>query len=83
MDRLTPTIDSTVALPKVLIITGTEIQESTGDPLQQATPLTIFTTFSNGEQVWVKTDSKQQSGTVVKPADTLRSCVVETNSGLV
>ena len=28
-----------------------------------------------------KTDSEQQNGTIVKPADTARSYVVETNSG--
>ena len=37
--------------------------------------------ISNDEHVWVKTDSEQQSGTVMKPADTPRSYVVKTNSG--
>ena len=34
-----------MALPTVLLTARTEIQESTGDPLQQATPITIFVTF--------------------------------------
>ena len=39
--------------------------------------------ISNDEQVWVKTYSEQQSRSVVKPADTPRSYIVETNSGSV
>ena len=37
--------------------------------------------ISNDEHVWVKTYPEQQSGTVMKPADTPRSYVVKTNSG--
>ena len=47
-DRLTSveiTTDSTVALPEVLPTTGTEIQESTGNTLQKASPHTIFATY--------------------------------------
>ena len=47
-DRLIPvkiTTNSIVALPEVLLTTGTEIKESIGNTLQQVSLHTIFATY--------------------------------------
>ena len=72
-----------MALPEVLPTTGAVIQESTGIHYNKHHHTQSLPPISNDEQVRVKTDSEQQNGIIVKPADTPQSYVVETNSGSV
>ena len=81
MDRLTPvkiTTDSTVALPEKQQEQRFKSQQEIHYNKRHRTQ--SLPHISNDEQVWIKIHSEQQNGTIVKPADTTQSHVIETNS---